>query len=75
MLVLTRKKDERIIIGDKIKITVVEIENGRVKLGIDAPDEIEIVREELYKEVETENKEAAEITGVKIKDLMKFKKT
>ncbi len=59
MLVLTRKKDEKIIIGDNIKITVVEIENGQVQLGIEAPDEVEIHREEVYRRIEQENIKAA----------------
>ncbi|MEJ6950168.1 carbon storage regulator CsrA [Natronospora cellulosivora (SeqCode)] len=58
MLVLTRKKDEKIMIGEDIVITIVEVDNNKVKLGIDAPKEIEILREEVYKEVETENKDA-----------------
>lgn len=55
MLVLSRKKDEKIIIDDKIEITIVEIDNGRVKLGIKAPHDIEIIREELYRQVQEEN--------------------
>ena len=58
MLILTRKLDEEIIIGDDIRIRVVGIENGKVKLGIDAPEEMGIIRGELYQEIEEENKEA-----------------
>lgn len=48
MLVLTRKKDEGIHIGEDIKITIVEISKDRVRIGIDAPDNVKIVREELF---------------------------
>ncbi len=47
MLVLTRKIDEAIIIGDNIKITVLDIRSDSVKLGIDAPKEVPILRDEL----------------------------
>jgi carbon storage regulator len=48
MLVISRKAEEGIIIGDNIKITVVEINRDRVRLGIDAPQNVKIVRNELY---------------------------
>ena len=60
MLVLTRKKDEKIIIGQDIEITVVDIDNGSVQLGISAPKEIEILRKELLEDVKKENRAAAE---------------
>jgi carbon storage regulator len=47
MLVLSRKQGERIIIGDNIVITVVSLEYGKVRLGIEAPREIEVWREEM----------------------------
>lgn len=47
MLVLSRKVGERILIGDKISITVVRIGPGVVRLGVDAPEEMAIMREEL----------------------------
>ncbi len=72
MLVLSRKLDEEIVIADDIKITVVELDNGRVKLGIDAPKEIDIVRGELYHQVEEENKAA--VKKIKLADLSKFSK-
>ena len=51
MLVLTRRLGEAITIGDNVKIIVVEIDGNQVKLGIEAPREIEIYREELYEKV------------------------
>jgi len=60
MLILSRKKDESIIIGDKIEIKILEIDGGsRVSIGIEAPKDIEILRKELYEEVEDANKSAA----------------
>jgi carbon storage regulator len=47
MLVLSRKPGERILIGDKIAITVVRIAPGIVRIGVEAPDELPILREEL----------------------------
>lgn len=47
MLVLTRKPKESIFIGDQITVTVIEIKGNAVKLGIEAPKDIKIVREEL----------------------------
>jgi carbon storage regulator len=47
MLVLSRKQGERIVIGDNIVITVVSLDYGRVRLGIEAPREVEVWREEM----------------------------
>ena len=55
MLILTRKKDESIIIDGEIEIKIIEIEEGKVKIGIDAPKDIDIIRKELYERMEEEN--------------------
>lgn len=47
MLVLSRKVGERILVGDQVRITVVRVTNGGVRLGIEAPDGTTVVREEL----------------------------
>ncbi len=60
MLILTRKKDESIIIENDIEIKVLDISEGKVKIGIEAPKDIEILRKELYFSVEEENIAAAE---------------
>lgn len=70
MLVLKRNKDESIVIDDQIKVTVLEIEDGSIKIGIEAPKNIEIHREEVYREIQKENIEA----GSQIKDLENLKK-
>ncbi|MBW4827891.1 MAG: carbon storage regulator CsrA [Clostridiaceae bacterium] len=61
MLILTRKKDESIIIGDNIEVKVLEISDGKVKLGIEASKNIDIIRKELYENIQEENKKASEI--------------
>ena len=48
MLVLSRKKDEKIVIGDNISIMVVEIRGDKVRLGIDAPRDVSVHRREVY---------------------------
>lgn len=55
MLVLSRKVGERIRIGDNVTITVVRITGGGVRLGIEAPTELPVVREELYLESQSED--------------------
>ncbi|MCK9445100.1 MAG: carbon storage regulator CsrA [Tissierellaceae bacterium] len=55
MLILTRKKGEAIIVNGNIEIRVIELEDGRVKIGIEAPKDIDIIRKELYEKVEEEN--------------------
>ncbi len=52
MLVLSRKVGERILIGDKIAVTVVKIGHGGVRIGVEAPTELAVVREELATELE-----------------------
>lgn len=48
MLVLSRKKDEKIMIGDSITLMVIEIKNDKVRLGIEAPKDVTVHREEVY---------------------------
>lgn len=59
MLVLTRKEKESIWINDNIEINIVEIGDGKVKLGINAPKSVSIVRAEIKEAVEKENRNAA----------------
>ena len=55
MLVLARKIDESIVIGDNITVKIISIEKGVVKLGIDAPRDVSIIRNELLEEVKDLN--------------------
>lgn len=55
MLVLARKLDESIVLGDDITVKVVSIDKGVVKLGIDAPKDISIIRSELLEDVKESN--------------------
>ncbi|KEI03858.1 carbon storage regulator CsrA [Clostridium botulinum] len=71
MLVVKRKKGESILIGDDIEINIVSIDNGAVKISIDAPKNITILRKELYIEVEKENKKAIKIDMSILKKLKK----
>ena len=64
MLVLTRREDESIIIGDDIEVKLLDIKDNQVKVGIIAPREIAVHRKEVYLAIQAENKEAAAPTDV-----------
>ena len=55
MLSLKRNIEESIIIGDNVKIIILELQDGQVKLGIEAPKEIPVHREEIYDRIQLEN--------------------
>lgn len=55
MLVLSRKKDEKIVIGDSITLMVIEIRGDKVRLGIEAPRDVTVHREEVYEAIKREN--------------------
>ncbi|PIP92736.1 MAG: carbon storage regulator [Bdellovibrio sp. CG12_big_fil_rev_8_21_14_0_65_39_13] len=69
MLVLTRKLGESIAIDDHIKIVVVSIKGKQVRLGIKAPKETKIHREEVYKAIQDQNEEAAQSDITSLSDL------
>ncbi|MEX2054593.1 MAG: carbon storage regulator CsrA [Candidatus Andersenbacteria bacterium] len=61
MLVLSRQRDESIMIGDNIVVTIVEIRGDKVRLGINAPTEIPVHRQEVYEAIQRENLRAARL--------------
>src|SRR5437762_3350479 len=63
MLVLSRQRDETIMIGDDIEITIVDIRGDKVRLGINAPTRIAVHRKEVYEAIKAENQRASKITG------------
>lgn len=60
MLVLSRQRDESIIIGDNIRLIVVDIRGDKVRLGIDAPDDVTVHREEVYKAIQRDGERATQ---------------
>jgi len=68
MLVLSRKKNESIIIGDDVEIVIVDIKGDQVKIGIKAPKSVSVHRAEVYEEIQAENKKASsapkQLTGL-----------
>jgi len=63
MLVLSRQRDETIMIGDDIEITVVDVRGDKVRLGINAPSKIAVHRKEVYEAIRAENERAARVSG------------
>ena len=69
MLVLSRQKDQSIVIGDDIEITVVDIRGDKVRLGIAAPAEIPVHRKEVYEAIQRENMQAAQVKPGDVADV------
>ena len=74
MLVLKRKAGESIIVSDNIEIKIIEVEEGRIKIGIDAPKEVSIIRKEVLEETKSENKTAAQNRNIDKSALTKMLK-
>lgn len=72
MLVLTRKKDQTIVINDNIEITVLDIQGDQVRIGINAPRNVSIHRKEVYLEIQEENRKASETENVSLDNIMKL---
>ncbi len=60
MLVLSRQRDESIVIGDNVVVTIVDIRGDKVRLGIDAPGEVPVHRQEVYEAIQRENRKPAQ---------------
>ncbi len=71
MLVLSRQRDETIMIGDEVEITVVDVRGDKVRLGITAPPRIAVHRKEVYEAIRAENEQAAMAAGVPLASLKK----
>jgi carbon storage regulator len=69
MLVLSRQRDETIMIGDEIEITVVDIRGDKVRLGITAPTRIAVHRKEVYESIKRENEQASRLGGTDLGSL------
>ena len=71
MLVLSRRKNESIMLGDNIELTIIEIQGDQVRIGINAPKNISIYRKELFEEIQEENKKAASSEIVELDSILK----
>jgi carbon storage regulator len=69
MLVLSRHRDESIIIGDNIVVTIVDIRGDKVRLGIEAPTDIPVHRQEVYEAIQRENRKASTLKPAETRDL------
>lgn len=69
MLVLTRKINQSIQIGDEIELTILSIEGDQVKVGINAPKQVEIHRKEVYLSIQEENSKASKVSTDLLKGL------
>ncbi len=70
MLILTRKINQKLIINDNIEIVILESYKNSVKIGVNAPNDVQIYREEIYNEIKKSNKQAL---GIDIDSLNKLK--
>jgi len=66
MLILSRRLNEKIVIGDDIVVSVVEVRGDQVKLGIDAPRNVKVFREEVFIAIQEENRKAAAASGMQL---------
>jgi carbon storage regulator len=74
MLVLSRHRDESIMIGDDVVVTIVDIRGDKVRLGIEAPQSIPVHRQEVYDAIQRENRRATQTGSGATKDLEPPKK-
>lgn len=69
MLVLSRHRDESIMIGDDVVVTIVDIRGDKVRLGIEAPNDIPVHRQEVYEAIKRENRKASHIQPAELRSL------
>ena len=65
MLILSRKTNQKIRVGDSIEITVIEVRGDQVKIGVEAPRTVKVFREEIYDEIQRENKAALAVGNIR----------
>ena len=71
MLVLSRHRDESIMIGDDVVVTIVDIRGDKVRLGIEAPQHIPVHRQEVYEAIQRENRKASQMDPDDTKEMGK----
>ena len=71
MLVLSRHRDESIMIGDDVVVTIVDIRGDKVRLGIEAPTSIPVHRQEVYEAIQRENQQAAKLDPAEARQFKK----
>ena len=64
MLILSRKVNEKVMIGDEITVSIIEIRGDQIRLGIDAPKNVKVFRQEVFDAIMAENKAASESAAV-----------
>ncbi|MEE2642289.1 MAG: carbon storage regulator CsrA [Planctomycetota bacterium] len=69
MLVLSRHRDESIMIGDDVVVTIVDIRGDKVRLGIDAPQSIPVHRQEVYEAIKRENEQASKMDSSSAREI------
>lgn len=69
MLILTRKTGEGLYVGDHIRITVVEIRGKQIRLGIEAPENVVVLREEIFRRIQEANLQAAGVAPLDVKEI------
>lgn len=72
MLILSRRLNERIIIGDDVEVTVLDIKGDQVKLGIRAPQNVKVYRQEVFEAIQEENRRAAETSDRELPSLDQY---
>jgi len=70
MLVLSRKTNESIIIDGNVTVSVLRVDNDNVRIGVEAPLEIPVMRKEIYEEIKTNNEKAAGSAKQRVKQLV-----
>jgi carbon storage regulator len=60
MLILSRKTNQKIMIGEDISVSIIEVKNDQVKIGVEAPRHVKVFREEVFEEIKSETRAAAE---------------